>query len=255
MQILIIEDEAFAADALETMIVKLRPQTLVLDKLENIEESVDWFRNNKQPDLIFCDIHLSDGSSFEIFKKIEVRAPIIFTTAYNEYALEAFKVNSVDYLLKPIDQKELSGAIEKYENLQRGSLSEEIRNLQNLISSEAFDQKKEKKTRFIVKSGQTIRTISGDQVAYFLAEDGVVLLVNFEGKRFVINYTLENLEEQLEKKTFFRANRHLIVNINAVREVNPYFKGRLQLVLEPPIAGDQVISSNKASDFKEWLDL
>lgn len=255
MKILIIEDEAFAADALEAFIQKLRPQTMVLEKTQSVEESVDWLKSNPQPDLIFCDIHLSDGSSFEIFKKIEIKAPVIFTTAYDEYALEAFKVNSVDYLLKPISEEELEKAIKKYEALHRDNLRKEIQNLQNLITSESLGKKPEKKSRFMVKSGQTIKTIAGKDVAYFLAEEGVVLLVTFEGKRFVINYSLEQLEEQLEEKLFFRANRHLIVNINAVTEVNPYFKGRLHLVVEPPVAGEQIISSNRASDFKNWLDL
>ncbi|MGB7785072.1 MAG: LytTR family DNA-binding domain-containing protein [Salinimicrobium sp.] len=250
MKTLIIEDEAFAADALEAMFLKLRPQAQVLEKLESIEESVEWFQKNEAPDLIFCDIHLSDGSSFEIFKQVEVKSPVIFTTAYNDYAIEAFKVNSVDYLLKPIKKEELENAIRKYENLKQNSLSEELQNIQNLISG-----KSEKKSRFMVKSGQVIKTIPSEEVAYFLAEEGVVLLVNFEGSRFVVNYTLDQLDQQLDDKMFFRANRQLIVNINAIREVNPYFKGRLHLSVEPRLKDDQIISSSKASAFKDWLDL
>lgn len=253
MKTLIIEDEAFAADALEAMFLKLRPQARVLAKLESIEESVEWFRENEAPDLIFCDIHLSDGSSFEIFKQVEIKSSIIFTTAYNEYAIEAFKVNSVDYLLKPIKKEELEQAIEKYESLKQINLSEELQNLQNLISN--VSGKSENKARFMVKSGQVIKTIPAEEVAYFLAEEGVVLLVTFEANRYVINYTLDQLDQQLEQKTFFRANRQIIVNINAVKEVNPYFKGRLHLTVEPKTKEDQIISSSKASGFKDWLDL
>lgn len=256
MKIVIIEDEAFAADSLESMILELRPKTDVLEKLESIEEAVEWFSMNQHPDLVFCDIHLSDGNSFEIFRQTEVKCPVIFTTAYNEYAIEAFKVNSVDYLLKPIGKEELAKAIRKYEELKQTNLPLEIQNLQNLLHDAAKGRSQtEKKSRFMVKSGQSIKTISSEKVAYFLAEDGVVLLVTFEGNRFVVSYTLDQLEEMLDPKTFFRTNRQLIANIRSVKEVSPYFKGRLHLVLNPSLAGDQIISSSKASAFKDWLDL
>jgi len=253
MRIVIIEDEAFAAEALEKMILQLRPETELLEKIESVEEAVEWFNHNMHPDLVFCDIHLSDGSSFEIFKQTKIKSPVIFTTAFNEYAIDAFKLNSVDYLLKPIKKEELENAIKKYEDLKQNNISQELQNIQNLITDSA--KFSTKKSRFMVKSGQVIKTIPSEKVAYFLAEEGVVLLVTFERKRFVINYTLDQLEEQLETQMFFRANRHLIVNIHAVKEVNPYFKGRLLLNVEPKIQGDQIISSNKASAFKEWLDL
>lgn len=253
MRTVIIEDEALAAQALEKMILELRPDTELLEKIESVEEAVEWFDQNSHPDLVFCDIHLSDGSSFEIFKQTEIKSPVIFTTAFNQYAIEAFKVNSVDYLLKPINQEELEHAIKKYEDFKKNNISQELQNIQNLIT--ASSKFSSKKSRFMVKSGQVIKTIPNEKVAYFLAEEGVVLLVTFEGKRFVINYTLDQLEEQLENQMFFRANRQLIVNIGAVKEVNPYFKGRLLLNVEPKIQGDQVISNSKASIFKEWLDL
>lgn len=256
MRIVIVEDEAFAAEALESIILQLRPQTKVLGKLESVEEAIEWFEENPHPELIFCDIHLSDGNSFEIFREVKVECPVIFTTAFNEYAIEAFKVNSVDYLLKPVKKQELQRAIEKYETLKQSSLSSEMANLQNLLKKTAPSAAgKENKSRFMVKSGQSIKAIHTADVAYFLAEQGVVLLVTFNGKRYVVNYTLDQLEEQLDEKIFFRANRQLIVNIEAVKEVNPYFKGRLHLMLEPSPEEDQIISSGKAATFKEWLDL
>lgn len=256
MKIVIIEDEAFAADILESMILELRPETDVLEKLESIEEAVEWFSTNQHPDLVFCDIHLSDGNSFEIFRQTEIKCPVIFTTAYNEYAIEAFKVNSVDYLLKPIEKRELAKAIRKYEELKQTNLPLEIKNLQNLLQdANSGRSRTEKKSRFMVRSGQAIKTISCEKVAYFLAEDGVVLLVTFEENRFVVGYTLDQLEEMLDPERFFRTNRQLIANIKSVKEVSPYFKGRLHLALNPSLAGDQIISSSKASAFKKWLDL
>ena len=256
MNIVIIEDEAFAAEALESLILKIRPQTKVLAKLESIEESVEWFNENSRPELVFCDIHLSDGNSFEIFQQIELNSPVIFTTAFNEYAIEAFKVNSIDYLLKPVEKKQLLAAIEKYESLKTENINQEIKNLQNLLQDSGLtDQRGSKKSRFMVKSGQSIKSINSEDIAYFLAEEGVVLLVTFQGKRFVVNYTLDQLEDMLDAQMFFRANRQLITNIDSVKEVSPYFKGRLHLALEPSIDGDQIISSNKSSDFKKWLDL
>ena len=251
MKTIIIEDEAIAADALENMLLKVIPQAEVIAKLESIEESVEWFQKNEFPDLVFCDIHLSDGSSFEIFKQVEMKAPVVFTTAYNQYAIEAFKVNSVDYLLKPIKKEDLEQAIKKYDSLQQNHFSLELQNIQSLINKSLSS----KKSRFMVKSGQVIKTIPSDEVAYFLAEEGVVLLINNTGNRFVINYTLDQLEHQLDEKVFFRANRQIIVNIHAVKEVNPYFKGRLHLTVEPRLKDDQIISSVKASAFKDWLDL
>jgi DNA-binding LytR/AlgR family response regulator len=180
---------------------------------------------------------------------------VIFTTAFNEYAIEAFKVNSVDYLLKPIKQNALAQAIEKFESLQNDSMQRELENIKNLLQQSAVKKAGGNKSRFMVKSGQSIKVIQQKEVAYFLAEEGVVLLVNFDKQRFVVNYTLDHLEEQLDETTFFRANRQLIVNIHAVAKAEPYFKGRLILQTDPPIKEDQVISSNKASAFKEWLDL
>lgn len=256
MKVLIIEDETFAAEALEAIIIKLRPETNILARPESIEAAVDWLETHDPPELIFCDIHLSDGSSFEIFKEIEVKSPVIFTTAYNEYAIDAFKVNSVDYLLKPLKKEEVLKAIEKYEDLKQDRLSNEFENLQNLLKSQIpAGNGSRSKSRFMVKSGQSIKTISSKDVAYFQAEDGIVLLVNFQGKRFALNYTLDQLEQQLDEKIFFRANRQLIVNIEAVKEVHPYFKGRLQLKLDPAMDKDHIISSGKSSDFKDWLDL
>lgn len=255
MKVVIIEDEAFAAEAMKAMVLEIRPKSKILEILPSIEEAVDWFKTNAPPDLIFCDIHLSDGNSFEIFNEVKVECPVIFTTAFNEYAIKAFKVNSVDYLLKPINKEELNRAVKKYENLQKSNSALEIEKLQNLLQNSAFRAGPEKKSRFMVKSGQSIKVIPSEEAAYFLAEEGVVFLVDFNSKRFIVNYTLDQLEDLLYDRNFFRANRQLIVNISAVKKVEPYFKGRLLLQTQPSPKDDQIVSSSKASAFKNWLDM
>lgn len=255
MKVLIIEDEIFAAEAIEKMVRELRQDTVVLEKIPSVEEAVSWLKNNPQPELIFCDIHLSDGNSFDIFKQVSVSCPVIFTTAFDKYAIEAFQVNSIDYLLKPIKNEELSRAIAKYESLNSKSFNNQVDNLQNLLRDMQKRVAPTSRTRFMVKSGQSLRVIPSEEVAYFLAEEGIVLLVNFEGKRFAGNNSLDQLEEQLDKHSFFRANRQLIVNISAVKKVEPYFKGRLLLQTDPSPKEDQIVSSSKASAFKSWLDL
>ncbi|MBC5992222.1 LytR/AlgR family response regulator transcription factor [Pontibacter cellulosilyticus] len=252
MKVVIVEDEQLAADAIAAIVKRLRPQTEILSKLGSVEEAVQWFTLHQAPDLIFCDIHLSDGNSFEIFRQIAVSCPVIFTTAYNQYAIDAFKVNSVDYLLKPIKTEDVALALKKYEN-QHHSLPLDINNLHQLLQSKQLQQ--QIKSRFLVKQGQGIKAISLEEVAYFWAEEGVVFLVTKQGKRHIINYTLDQLEEQLDSAIFFRANRQLMVHIDAVQEVRPYFKGRLSLLLLPATEKDIIISSSKASDFKEWLDM
>lgn len=255
MEVLIIEDEIFAAEAMENLVQDLRPGTLVLEKIPSVEEAVSWLKNNPQPELIFCDIHLSDGNSFEIFKQVNVSCPVIFTTAYDKYAIDAFQVNSIDYLLKPIKKEELSRAIAKYESLNSKSFNEQLENLQNLLRDVQKKAAPESRSRFMVKSGQSIRVIPSEEVAYFLAEEGIVLLINFEGKRFAVNNSLDQLEEQLDKHSFFRANRQLIINIKAVEKAESYFKGRLLLRTKPETPGDQIISSNKATAFRQWLEM
>ncbi|PRY04272.1 LytTR family two component transcriptional regulator [Pontibacter ummariensis] len=254
MKVIIIEDEQLAAEALEAITKRLRPEIEVLATLSSVEESVEWLALHQSPDLIFCDIHLSDGSSFEIFKQVEVKCPVIFTTAYNQYAIEAFQVNSVDYLLKPIKPAEVAKALKKHEELKKHHLATGFGDLQQLVQVPQHSHSAYK-TRFLVKNGQAIKAIPTHEVAYFLAEEGVVFLVTEQGKRFVINQTLDQLEEQLDSAQFFRANRQVLVHIDAVQEVRPYFKGRLSLLLKPAAKEEQIISSSRAATFKEWLDL
>lgn len=252
MEILIIEDEQWAVEILIDTIKEIRPEYRILTSLSSIKEALKWFENNPPPDLFFCDIHLPDGKSFEIFKRVEVKSPVIFTTAYDQYAIEAFKVNSIDYLLKPIKKEEVEIAIKKYEELQNDNLSQRVKNMENLIGQ--FSNQKAYRKRFAVKQGQNIKTIPSEEVAGFLAEEGLVFLYTFTGQRFILNSTLDHLEEEVEESKFFRVNRKFIINIDAIEQVKPYFNTRLILKSNPQLNFEQIVSTNRVAPFKKWLD-
>ena len=248
MNVLIIEDEPLAAQALAALLARLRPATRLLASLGSVEEAVKWLRAQPAPDLLFCDIHLSDGNSFDIFRQVAVGAPVIFTTAYDAYAIQAFQVNSVDYLLKPLQATQVERALQKYESLNPATRPAAVENVQRLVHTTP-------RSRFLVKTGTAWKAVPVEQVAYFLAEEGVVFLVTHPGKRFLLSDTLDQLEGQLDAQNFFRINRQVILSIGAVLEIRPYFKGRLVLQVAPPIAGEAlVVSAGRAPAFKQWLD-
>ena len=253
MKILIIEDEEPAVEILADNILELRPEAKIEGTAGSIKEAMKWFETNPVPDLIFCDIHLPDGNSFEIFKKIEVKAPVVFTTAYDQYAIEAFKINSIDYLLKPIMKEDVSRAITKYEGLQKDQLLQKWQNMQKMMETVPTPESNSRK-RFLIKQGQNMKTIRADEVAGFLAEEGLVFLYNFGGQRFVINSSLDQVEQELDPGRFFRINRQFIVNIDAIEQVKPYFKTRLIVRTQPPLILEQTVSTNRVADFKRWLD-
>ncbi|MDW7690477.1 LytTR family DNA-binding domain-containing protein [Flammeovirgaceae bacterium SG7u.111] len=254
MNIVIIEDEALAANKLEQMAMKYDPNTVVLEKISSVEDAVEWFKENDLPDLAFLDIQLSDGTSFDILREVEIDCPVIFTTAYDEYALQAFDLHSIAYLLKPVTFEKLSTAIDKLKKML-GS-SEEIK------PSEAIDkllgalnqEKKSYKSRFLVKSGNTILSVGTEKIAYFFSEDKVAFLVTHEGKKYALNQSLDQLEQMLDPYYFFRVNRQIIVRVEAVKAIHPYFKGRLLLDLQPDVSFEVVVSSSKAPELKDWLD-
>lgn len=254
MKILIIEDEQLAADKLIKLIHQCDPGIEILDQLETIEDSVEWFANQAAPDLLFLDIHLADGLSFEIFEQVSVQCPIIFTTAYDQYAIRAFKTKSIDYLLKPVKLSDLKQALEKYKDLfgqqNTPDFSEEMHALATLI------QGKEKiyKSRFLVKVGNVIKTIPVEEIAYFFFEDRTTLLMTKNKHKYPVKHTLDELEEILDPHQFNRANRQFIISIDAIQKIHPWFKGRLKLDLTPSQSIDLVVSSEKTKQFKEWLD-
>ena len=251
MNLLIIEDEGPAARRLARMLEQLLPQANIFGPLQSIKESCDWLDNEPKPDLIFMDIELADGRSFEIFSKTEVTSPVIFTTAYQEFTLQAFKVNSVDYLLKPVDKEELNNAITKFKTVfqsRPGIPKQTIENLVNSLHKPSY------KSRFLIKLGQTLTYISVTDINYFFAEDGAVFLLDKTGKKYLLDYTLDHLIEQLDPADWYRISRKIIISIHSISKIHTYFNSRLKLTLKPDIGLEAIVSRERVSDFKQWLD-
>lgn len=254
MKILIIEDEPFARTELIRLLQTTGREFTLLDQIDTVEESVKWLKAHPLPDLIFLDIQLADGLSFEIFRQVTVTSPVIFTTAYDEYAIKAFQVNSIDYLLKPIGPEALEGALRKLEDLRNvlGTAkpfleSKQMENLLRMIG-------KEYKTRILLKTGDQIRSVEMEEVAYFYAEDDVVFALLKNKSRSIVDYTLNQLEAELDPKVFYRLTRGCIARISSVKKVSKYFNSRLIVELEPPMEEKLLVSRVNVPEFLEWLD-
>jgi len=253
MNILIIEDEKLAANRLSALIKNLDDAVKIVGTPDSIKASVAWFSSNPQPDLTFMDIQLADGLSFEIFERVAVSCPVIFTTAFDEYALRAFKVNSIDYLLKPIDTDELSRAMEKFRNLHHDSSKPES------VAAPVMDRvlqmlTKSFKSRFLVRAGEHIKTIPAEQVTFFYSMEKATFLNTIENKEYDIDYTLEELEGLLNPELFFRINRKYIVSMGAIRDIINYTNSRLKLKLVNSTDNEIIVSREKVAEFKNWLD-
>ncbi|GAA3750073.1 MULTISPECIES: LytTR family DNA-binding domain-containing protein [Flavobacterium] len=251
---LIIEDEKPAARLLQRKLEKL--DVTVETMLHSVEESVQWFENNPHPDLIFLDIQLSDGLSFEIFEKIDIKSAIIFTTAYDEYALKAFKLNSIDYLLKPIDEDDLETAVSKYKSrlpkatAESSNMQLDFEQIRQMLSN-PFE--KTYKKRFTVKIGQHLKVITTEEIECFFSENKGTYIHTYDNRDYLIDSTLEILEQELDKKDFFRVSRKFIVPLKAIKEIQVYTNSRLKVIL-PTYKDDEVIvSREKVQDFKAWL--
>ncbi|MFC6998514.1 LytR/AlgR family response regulator transcription factor [Rufibacter roseus] len=256
MNILLIEDEYLASEKLEAQLLRYDSTIQVVGTIDSIRNAVKWFETHPAPDLAFLDIHLSDGNSFEIFQKVDVKCPIIFTTAYDEYAVKAFKVNSIDYLLKPISNEDLAAAMEKFKNLrqqQPAAPALDMTQIMALLNRNQTPETPHYKNRFLVKSGQKIRSVSTDEIAYFYAEDKIVFLITTAGQRFITDYTLDTLQELLDPEQFSRLNRQFIAHIHSIDEIHPYLKGRLKVYVKPNTDKEIIISNERAHAFKEWL--
>lgn len=254
INILIIEDEEPAANRLKKMVTELEPEANVVENIVSVFSGISWLKENPQPDLIFSDIQLSDGLSFEIFKNVDVQCPVIFITAYDQYAIEAFKVNSIDYLLKPIKREDLQNALNKFKKFAAVTVNAgpaPALDINKVL--EAFGTKAEYKTRFIVRYGEHIKTIKIEEVAYFYTEDKINFLTTNEGRRYTIDYNLDNLEGMLNPKTFFRINRQFIICIHAISEMFSYSKSRVLVKLNPPAKHETIVSTERSGDFKLWL--
>ena len=253
MNILIIEDEYPASERLKTLLGRIDIKNEVVGVLESVSMACAWLQAHEPPDLILSDIQLSDGISFEIFEKNLVKSPLIFTTAFDEYAIKAFKLNSIDYLVKPIRQDELAFALKKYQRHQ-GSQAATLKQSQLLDIIKSLNPSvKEYKERFLVHGKDEWIPVFTTEVAYFTSSHELTHLVCFDGKRFVVDHTLAELEDQLNPNSFFRANRQYIIQVTSIHRVYPYFNGRLMLSLRPASKDDVIISKSKASAFKHWF--
>ncbi len=251
MRLLIIEDEQPAARRLQSLLLKIRPEAEIVNVLEAVDTSIEWLKKSPQLDLIFMDIQLADGLSFDIFQQITLQVPVIFTTAYDEYAIKAFRVNSVDYLLKPIDPDELSRALQKYDQLFHRPVHYAPETIEQLLTALTRPSHKE---RFIVKIGQQFTYINTDEIAYFYSEDGRVYALLTDGKKHFIDSTIEKLTHQLNSARFFRINRKIILAITCIHKIAPHLGGRLKVMTVPKSPFDFIVSRDRASDFKSWLD-
>lgn len=254
MTTIIIEDEKPAARLLQRKLEKLNIEVGVM--LHSVEEALDWFSKNAHPDLIFLDIQLSDGLSFEIFEKVEIKSAVIFTTAYDEYALRAFKLNSIDYLLKPIDEDDLEIAVAKFKSLlpkqelEPQSLGIDFEQIKKMLTN-PFE--KNYKKRFTVKIGQHLKVISIDEIECFFSENKGTYIHTFDNRNYLIECTLELLEQELDPGDFFRISRKFIIPLKAIKEIVLYSNSRLKVILPSFKEEDVIVSREKVSDFKTWI--
>ncbi len=248
MTAIIIEDEKPALEKLKRGLSKANPAIEVLACLTSIEQANSWLQSNRHPDLIFMDIELSDGLSFQIIEHSAIQSPIIFTTAYDEYWQEAFEHNSIDYLLKPIKQEKLESALSKYQRLKEHFAG----NLQNLLNWQKGNSDYKKK--FLVKRGSDYISIKVEDIAYFYASHKVVCLVNSQSHKFILDESLSELEEQLDPSMFYRVNRKYLVNLNAIQRIRSYPKSKLQLDLVPTVEEEVLIAQENVASFKDWMN-
>jgi DNA-binding LytR/AlgR family response regulator len=250
MKAIILEDEKLSADYLITLLKRIQPEIEIIGVYDSVAASIDVFQQTLKVDILFADIHLADGISFDLFSKVEIEIPVIFTTAYDEYAIKAFKLNSIDYLLKPIGVSELKVALDKFEKIQKNHTTQQIQQ----VASNYVQQSSPYKNRFLVKIGDAILPIKAEEIIHFISEDGMVFLVTKQGKRHPIDFNLDQLERVLDPALFFRINRKVIIELNAVQKVVSYFNSRLKIksdVLEEEAC---IVSRERVAAFKNWLD-
>ncbi len=249
--VLIIEDEKPAARRLARLLANLGIEAPTM--LHSVEESIQWFQDNQHPDLIFLDIQLSDGLCFEIFEVLEINSAIIFTTAYDEYALQAFKLNSIDYLLKPIDEDELAGAVTKFKNRNTSTpkIALDFEDIKKLLVNPL---EREFKKRFTVRVGQHLKIIHAEEVECFYSENKGTYAATTEGRNYLLDTTLEHLETELAPQIFFRVSRKYFVNINHIKDIISYTNSRLKIKLNRYNEQEIIVSRERVKDFKLWLE-
>ncbi len=252
MNILLLEDEEPAAKRLQKMLKEIEPGAVIPENIVSVSSAIQWLQQNPPPDLIISDIQLADGVSFDIFRQVKTLCPVIFTTAYDQYAIDAFKVNSIGYLLKPVKKDELQAAIVKYKDLSKQNPAT-VPDINKLIEAMAAGGPSKYKKRFAVKYGEHLKTIGVEEAAYFYTEDKINFLTTREGRRYTVDFNLDTLETMLDPHVFFRINRQYIISIQAIAEMFTYSKSRVLIKLHPPAKHETIVSTERSGDFKLWL--
>lgn len=253
MTCLILEDEPLAAQNLQLTLQRIAPDTIIADIIDTVDDAEAWLNANPAPDLIFMDIHLADCLCFELFERIDITSPVIFTTAYDQYAIAAFQTNGIGYLLKPIDEDELAAALKKY-NTITASQANAIQSLITTPTPVTLQQQPTYRNRILVKLGDNYNQIPINDIAYFYSEDHYTMLVTFDRQEFIVNHTLDALESQLDPQQFFRISRQCTISINAIGKISKHINGRLKVILNPCHKDETLVSRNRATSFLAWLD-
>ena len=254
MKILIVEDEELAVKKLQKTLLSIDRMVEVVGVTDSIKSTVDFLKQNTPPDLILMDIELADGQSFEIFNMVTVKNPVIFITSYDEYALKAFKVNSVDYLLKPVQKEELEAALNKYKELNASDNNKGSSDINNLIKElQSKLQPKEYRKRFLVKQAQKLVSIEVDDIAYFYSDGRLNFFKTRDNRKFVVDYTMDELSDMLDPDKYFRISRAFYVSVDAIDQIHDYFGNRLLLNLTPALDKEALVSREKVMDFKKWM--
>lgn len=254
MNCIIIEDEYPAVERLQSLLGQVAPDLEILNRMESISETLEWLGKHPHPDLIFSDIQLSDGLSFEIFETIQINCPIIFTTAYDEYAIKAFKVKSIDYLLKPIKSSELAASLDKYKAMRSDFSPQQAQlKMESLLELLQAKETPSYKKRFLVKGYEQLIPVPVAEIAYFYTTQDIVYLVKQDGRKHALDFKMDQLQERLDPARFFRLNRQYLCQDTAIQQIHPYFNGRLKLVLSPKTEEEIIVSREKAKRFKVWM--
>jgi two-component system response regulator LytT len=256
MKILIVEDEDLAVKKLKKTLFSVDESATIVGEADSIKSTVNWLQSNPAPDLILMDIELADGQSFEIFNHVEVKSPVIFITSYDEYALKAFKVNSVDYLLKPVQKEDLTAALDKFRQMKKIYHTEHDSSISIDVLVKQLQQKlqtKEYRKRFLVKHGQKLVSVDVDEIAYFFSDGRLNFFKTYDNRKFVVDYTMDELNDMLDPDKYFRISRSFFIAVNSVAQIHDYFGNRLLLNLKPETDKEAIVSREKVTDFKNWL--
>lgn len=260
MKILIVEDEDLAVKKIQKTLASVDSEAEITGITDSIKSTVEWIQQNPQPDLILMDIELADGQSFEIFNLVEIKSPVIFTTSYDEYALKAFKINSIDYLLKPVQKEELQAALAKFKKIKQaygaGDTNGENKdvNLDSLVKElQRKLQPKDYRKRFLVKHAQKLVSVEIDEIAYFFSDGRLNFFKTNDNRKFVVDYTMDELQDMLDPAQYFRISRSFYVSVNSIDKIDDYFGNRLILQLKPTVDKEALVSREKVTDFKKWM--